>query len=1086
MVANLSDEEQTIPKATVLGIAEETTEALVDKINPKVEPRLCPSEIQQRQARNKELYQKLLQGKLDHLSTEDRQEIEPVLLKYAHVFHDDESNDFKGTDLVEHEIHVGNARPIKRPPYKVPYALRDEMKRQVDDMLKRGIIRESKSPWSAPAILVKKKSLNGNQSYRFCIDFRGLNSVTKMDSYPLPQITETTANLYGSKYFSVLDLYSGFHQLSIKEEHKELTGFSVPHGKFECNRMSFGLCGAPSSFQRLMDVALRDMVGTELYVYMDDVILHARTAQEHAQRLEKVLQRFDAANLQLNPGKCVLAQSQVQYLGFVLSERGVAASPEKVTAVRNYPVPKTVKDVRAFVGLGSFYRRLVPKFAEIAKPLTELTRKDRPFEWGPRQQKAFDDLKDRLCTTPVLAYPNFDLPFILTTDASSVAVAAILSQVQDGEERPIAYGSRQLSTTEQAYSASEAEMLALVFGTKHFRCFIYGKRFLVRTDHSALTYLRTFSDTNCRLMRWSLRLSELDFDVQHRPGTKIPHADALSRHVGIVMDDGIPDKAAILREQSQDAFCNSRTPGKYASRSEYFLDEDGVLYRRQPDHKHQLVVPGSLVQDIIKANHSPVYVAHPGVKRTFNLVSISYWWPGMRNSIADFVRKCDSCQRRKEDREFVAPLGEVEQPTGPFQVTSMDLTGPYCMTPRKNKYLLTFVDHFSKWVEAFPVPDQSAETCARVYATQIITRHGSGSTLVTDRGSAFMSSFFKETCKILGIRRIHTSSYHAASNGMNERWHRSLHAGLSHYIDASNTNWDQIVPFFLMAYRATPNTTTTYSPYYLLRGREMQLPSSDNLKAKVPNKKEDPDHRRRLESLKSSLRQAYQSVRKANRQSHLNNKRLYDRKAKLRIFEIRDIVYLYNPAVKVGQCRKFRKVWSGPFQITAKISDLNYEIVSQDQKRQVVHVNRLKKAHDPGIWNPKPTPKGPVKRQDRPKTQVSELSEDNVQIGPRPLLETVRRQERVEPTTPPTVVPDTPDSAQSVDTPYAERMDPSYQPPQTPRSRREIQVERTEPPLTRARSRIQAQDTVVIEAQQDESREIRYTGCRRRVYTRSE
>jgi hypothetical protein len=361
-----------------------------------------------------------------------------------------------------------------------------------------------------------------------------------------------------------------------------------------------------------MDIVLRDLIGTELYVYMDDIILHSRTAQEHAQRLERVLQRFDKANLQLNPEKCEFAQHRVQYLGFVLSERGVAASPGKVKSMRAYPAPKNVIDVRSFVGLGSFYRRLVPNFAEVAKPLTELTKKNRPFVWGPSQQKAFEDLKDKLCTTPVLAYPNFDLPFILTTDVSKVAVAAILSQVQDGEERPIAYGSRQMNTSEQAYSASEAEMLALVWSTKYFRCFLFGKRFLVRTDHSALTYLRTFSDTNYWLMRWSLRLAELDFVVEHRPGTSIPHADSLSRHVGVVMDDGPPDKAVILREQKRDSFCNSQTPGKYASRSEYFLDEDGVLYRRQPDHKHQLVVPGTLVRDIIKANHSHPSTAYSG------------------------------------------------------------------------------------------------------------------------------------------------------------------------------------------------------------------------------------------------------------------------------------------------------------------------------------------------------------------------------------------------------------------------------------------------------------------------------------------
>jgi transposase InsO family protein len=357
-------------------------------------------------------------------------------------------------------------------------------------------------------------------------------------------------------------------------------------------------------------------------------------------------------------------------------------------------------------------------------------------------------------------------------------------------------------------------------------------------------------------MRWSLRLADLDFVIEHRPGTKIGHVDALSRHVGTVASEEIISKERILQEQKQDKFCDSLKPGAYSSKSEFFWDEDGVIYRRSSRDTHQIVVPKTMVQDIIKMNHDPVYVAHPGMKRSFELISLSYWWPGMRNMIQEYVRKCDACQRRKEDREFVAPLGEVEEPTAPFQVTSMDITGPYLKTPRGNRFLLTFIDHFTKFVEAYPIPDQTAETCARVYATQIITRHGTGSMLITDQGRSFMSVFFRQTCKILNIRKRRTSPYHAISNGQIERFHRSFHSGLSHYIDSVNTNLDTLVPFFLMAYRATPNTTTGYSPFYFLHGREMELPSGDDFKAKIAKEVKDKDHVRRLENLKSSLKLA--------------------------------------------------------------------------------------------------------------------------------------------------------------------------------------------------------------------------------------
>jgi hypothetical protein len=254
-----------------------------------------------------------------------------------------------------------------------------------------------------------------------------------------------------------------------------------------------------------------------------------------------------------------------------LSEERASASSDKVDAVKNYPTPRNAKDVRAFLGLASFYRSLVPKFAETAKPLTKLTRKGQKFNWGPSRQEAFDELKTKLCTTPVLAYPNFDLPFILTTDTSKVAVVAILSQVQNGLERSVAYASRQLNKPEQAYSASEAELLALVWAAKHYRCYLYGERFTVRTDHAALTYLKTFSDTNAKLMRWSLRLLGFDSTVEHRAGTKLLHVEALSRHVGTISGEDRLNPEEVRSEQRKDQFCVKVKPGSYSANRNSFM-----------------------------------------------------------------------------------------------------------------------------------------------------------------------------------------------------------------------------------------------------------------------------------------------------------------------------------------------------------------------------------------------------------------------------------------------------------------------------------------------------------------------------------
>jgi len=312
-------------------------------------------------------------------------------------------------------------------------------------------------------------------------------------------------------------------------------------------------------------------------------------------------------------------------------------------------------------------------------------------------------------------------------------------------------------------------MLALVWAKKYFRCYLFGAKFVARTDHAALTYLKNFADSSSRLMRWSLKLSELDFSVEHRPGTKIAHVDALRRHVGVVWSGGTLSQESVLREQAKDKFCAKIKPVNYPSKCEFFRYDVGLVYRRQPSDKHQLLVPQALVHDVIRQNHDPAYAAHPGVKRTCDLIALHFWWPGMRRPVEDYIRKCDACQRRKENREFIAPLGDPEMPVASFQITSMDITGLYPLTPRRNKHILTFIDHFTEFVEAFAIPDQSAQTCARIYATQIVTRHGSGSRLVTDQGAAFMSAFFSETCKVLIVQRSRTFSYHPAFNGTLER-----------------------------------------------------------------------------------------------------------------------------------------------------------------------------------------------------------------------------------------------------------------------------------------------------------------------------
>jgi hypothetical protein len=366
--------------------------------------------------------------------------------------------------VVERRIVTEDAAPVRKAPYSIPFALMEEVDREVQKMLDQGVIRPSHSPWQSPVTLVPKKSESAKPRYRICVDYRQVNAMTKYNSYPLPRYEDTVSTLAGCKWFSKVDLYSGFWQINICESDREKTALLVHNcGHYEFNCLPYGMANSPSSFQRLMDIVLKNLKGSECWVFMGDVIIFSDTVQEHATCLANVFEKFNKANLQLQLEKCDFSKDRVVYLSFVLSQKGIESADDKIRAVQQYPVPKSVKEVRAFLGLYSSYRRLVPHFADIAKPLTELTKKDQIWQWSSECQKAFEGLKHKLSNPPVLAFSDMSLPFILSTDASQVGIGAILFQIQDGIERRIAYASRQLSKSERSYSASELEALAVIW-----------------------------------------------------------------------------------------------------------------------------------------------------------------------------------------------------------------------------------------------------------------------------------------------------------------------------------------------------------------------------------------------------------------------------------------------------------------------------------------------------------------------------------------------------------------------------------------------------------------------------------------------
>ena len=459
------------------------------------------------------------------LTKEERKKFQDFMKDYQNLFVW-EPDEFGRTSVIKHTIDTGDALPIKQRFYRTSHQNQLFIKEEIQRMLKNGLILPSKSQWTSPVVIVEKK--NGKK--RFCVDFRKLNAVTKKDNYPLPRIDDMLETLSGSRYFSSLDLASGFWQVELDPKDREKTTFITRFGTYEFVVMPFGLCNAPATFQRLMDTVLRDILWQFVVVYIDDINVGSKTFEEHLQHLEQVFKRLQDAGIKLSPEKCFFFKEKLPFLGHVISKEGIQTDPEKLITIKNFPIPKDLTQLRGFIALASYYRKFVKNFSTIAEPLNRLLKKNTPYNWTRDQNNAFEKLKGCLMTPPILAYPDFERPFILYTDASTFALGAILSQLgEDKKEHVIAYASRTLNIHERKYSITELECLAVVWAVKHYHHYLHGQSFTVITDHAALAYLKNMTNPVGRLGRWLMILNGYNMKIIHRSGKQHSNVDTLSR-----------------------------------------------------------------------------------------------------------------------------------------------------------------------------------------------------------------------------------------------------------------------------------------------------------------------------------------------------------------------------------------------------------------------------------------------------------------------------------------------------------------------------------------------------------------------------
>jgi len=809
-----------------------------------------------------------------------------------------------------------------------------------------------------------------------------VNSVTHKDAYPLPRVDDTLDTLSGSNWFSTIDLKSGYWQVEMAPEDREKTAFCTREGLFEFNVMPFGLCNAPATFQRLMDCVLAGLQWSSCLVYIDDVIIIGRSFDEHLHHLQQVFDRLKSAGLKIQPSKCHFLQREVNFLGHIVSSTGVSPDPSKTSKIKDWPVPQSVQEVQQFLGLANYYRRFIKNFATIAKPLHQTTERKKPFQWTPECEQAFTQLKTCLTTAPILAMPDWTKPFIVDTDASETGIGAVLSQCDsNGNEQVIAYASRLLTKPERNYCVTRKELLAVVTFLSHFRHYLIGVPFTIRTDHGALTWLQNFRSPEGQLARWLEKLQEFQFTIVHRPGRKHNNADALSRRpcrqcgrsddivlaatisadntiAGYSLEDmhqlQVDDPVVGKILQAKDT--GKQPTGDYAKGQglEYrrlsqqwdqLKIQDRLLWRHyaQPNQtldRFQLVIPKQLRPQIMEELHQGIGGGHLGLEKMLGRLKERFYWPGHYTDVKNWCQSCISCLTRKTSAPTRrAPMGTITA-SYPMQIIATDLVGPLPESDNGNRYILVVADYFTRYMEAFPLPNQEAITVARKLVDEIFLRFSTPEQLHSDQGKQFEGQLLSEICKLLKINKTRTTPYHPQCDGLVERFNRTLLNMLATCAKDHPFEWEDYIRKVCMAYNSSVQSSTGYTPFYLMFGRQARLPIDV-----LYGTREDSyqSHGNYAKLLECRLTNAFDIVREHVSKEHQRQKHFYDAKVHGEPYKAGDYVWLHSPPPK-GTSRKLHHPWTGPFKVIKKVSDATYHIqhLYGNRQRKVVHFDRLK------------------------------------------------------------------------------------------------------------------------------------------------